>query len=145
MAASSLKKGMNVRFEAKVDERGRCEDPLVKLDIITLPHPFKPTAIRPNSLGTIVGQVIDIHNKLLRVRVQSGAITRVILPLDENAVANLEASDITLTAPGDAIEVKGHLWDGEGSKNGPAVFASEVVLKRPLSPSTEMISLLQAR
>lgn len=140
MPASALKKGTTVRFEAKVDQHGRSEEPLVKLDVITPDKSAKPATIRPNLPAIVVGQVIDIHNKLLRVKVQSGAITRVVLPLEENAVANLEVSDISLSAAGDTVEAKGHLWEGDGSKNGPAVFASDVILKRPLSPSSEAVS-----
>jgi len=140
MPAAALKKGTTIRFEAKVDVHGRSEEPLVKLDVITPQKSAKPATIRPNSPAIIVGQVIDIRNKMIRVKVQSGAITRVMMPLQENAVANLEASDISLSAPGDLVEVKGHLWQGDGTKNGPAVFASDVVLKRPLSPTSEAIS-----
>ncbi|MCC7085462.1 MAG: hypothetical protein IT427_10685 [Pirellulales bacterium] len=135
MPATRLKKGMNVRFETSVDQHGHSEQPLIKLDVITLTKNSRPSTIRPNSKQIIVGQVIDLRDGQLRVRVRSGALTRLIVPLEENAVANLDASDIRLAASGDQIEVKGHLWDGVGSNMGPTVFADEIILKRPLSPS----------
>lgn len=140
IAATALKKGMNVRFEGSVDQHGHGSESLVKLDVISLPANYKPTKIKLNSMETIVGQVIDVRESILHVRVRSGTLSRLTLTLQGNAVANIDASDIELAAPGDTIEVKGHLWDGSGSKIGPAVFASDITIKRPLSPNHEPIA-----
>lgn len=138
--STAIKPGMTVRLRAQVDDRGRSTDPVEAIDIVTPPHDFKPDPVRPDSVETIVGTVVQARATMLQVRVDAGRIRRLTLTLaEEPRVTIVDASDVELIAPGDEVEVTGRRWSGEGAMGAGTVFASRIVvtkapLRQPKSP-----------
>lgn len=130
----AIRPGMVVRFRAVVDERGRSAEPLRTLSVVTPASGFVPDAVRPGHDDTLVGTVVSCRMKTLVVRIDAGSVRRVTCPLADDAVATVDGSRFDLVAPGDAAEVKGRLWSGEGSAGAGTIFASHVtVTKRPVT------------
>jgi hypothetical protein len=128
----AIRPGMVVRFRAVVDERGRAAEPLRALTVVTPGSGFVPDAVRPGHDDTLVGTVVSCRMKTLVVRIDAGSVRRVTCPLADDAVATVDGSRFDLVTPGDAAEVKGRLWGGEGSTGAGTIFASHVtVTKRP--------------
>lgn len=134
-SAASIEPGMTVRLRALVDEKGRANDPIDAIDIVTPPRDFTPDAIRPNTLETVVGTVVQIRPNMIQVRVDAGRIRRLTLPLaDEPQVMIHDAAQLDLLAPGDAVEVTGRRWSGEGAMGAGTVFASRVAVTKAAVP-----------
>jgi hypothetical protein len=136
-ATSVLQPGMTVRVRAKVDERGRGHDDIRALDIVTAPPGFTPDEVRPNRIETIVGRVLRFSNDVLLLQIDAGRIRRITLPVAEDAIAMIDASEVRLIAPGDTIEVTGRLWSGAGSAGSGTVFASRVTVTKPAPSATD--------
>jgi hypothetical protein len=128
--ASILRPGMTVRLHAQVDGKGRGAQPLEAFEIVTLPADFKPVAVRPDRVETIAGEVVQVRNNILQLRVNAGRIRRLSLPLAADAVATIEAAQLELVEPGDTVELKGRLWSGEGCMGEGTVFASKVIVTK---------------
>lgn len=129
-SASILRPGMTVRLHAKVDKKGRSDEPLSSFDIVTPPADFKPAAVRPDQVDTIVGQVVQVRNNLLLLRVEAGKIRRLSLPLAADAIATIEAAQLELVEPGDTVELKGRLWTGEGCMGEGTIFTSKLTVTK---------------
>ncbi len=130
--ASLLAVGMVVRLRAEVDQRGRGTEPVAAFEIVTPPADFRPDAVRPDRMDTIVGTVVSRRKDLLVLRVDAGSLRRLTLQLAPDAVATIDAARLDLVAPGDSIEAKGRLWAGDGSMAAGTVFVSDVIVsKRP--------------
>lgn len=134
---SVLQPGMTVRVRAKVDDRGRGHDEIRMLDIVTAPPGFTPDDVRPNRIETIIGRVVRNSNDMLLLQVDAGRIRRITLPLADDAIAMIDASEVRLIAAGDTIEVTGRLWSGAGSAGSGTVFASRVTVTKPAPPPTD--------
>lgn len=128
--ASILRPGMTVRLHAQVDRKGRGLEPLETFEILTLPNDFKPVAVQADRIDTIVGEVVQVRNNVLQLRVNAGKIRRLTLPLAADAVATIEAAQLDLVESGDTIELKGRLWSGEGCMGEGTVFASKVIITK---------------
>lgn len=136
--ASILRPGMTVRLHATIDRKGRGDEPISAFEIVTLPADSKPTAVRPGQVDTIVGQVVQVRNNLLLLRVEAGTIRRLSLPLAANAVATIEAGQLELVEPGDTVELKGRLWTGAGSLDAGTIFTSKIVVtKTAVAPAAK--------
>lgn len=135
-AVAAIKPGMTVRLRAEVDEKGRAAQAIRTIEIVTPPHDFKPDAVRPHQLDTVVGTVVQSRNTLLLIKVDAGKIRRLTLPLaDDAAVMVVDAAQMDLIAPGDEVEVTGRRWSGEGAMGAGTVFTSRIVVtKAPLTP-----------
>jgi hypothetical protein len=134
--AAILAPGMIVRLRAEVDARGRGTEPVDAFEIVTPPPGFEPDDVQAGRNGVIVGTVVSLKRDMLSLRVDAGRIRRITLPLAADAVATLDASQIELVSAGDAIEVKGRLWTGDGALGAGIVFVSDVlVTKQPLAHS----------
>lgn len=137
-AASVLAPGMTVRVPARVDDRGRGKDPIRVLDIVTPAPDFQPDAVRPNRIETIVGTVVRVTDELLVLQVHVGRIRRITLPLADDALAILDASELRLIMAGDSIQVRGRVWTGSGSAGSGTVFASHVTVTKPTAASADL-------
>jgi hypothetical protein len=130
--SAALQPGMAVWMRATVDERGRATEPLRALTIVTPAADFTPQSVQPGRSDPIVATVVSFKSRVLIVRVDAGRVRRLTFTLAEDAVVSVDAARLDLVAPGDAIEVKGRLWSGEGTAGAGTIFASHVtVTKRP--------------
>ena len=131
--ASLLAVGMVVRLRAEVNARGRGTEPVAEFEIVTPPADFRPDAVRPDRVDTIVGTVVSLRKGVVGLRVDAGTLRRLTLQLSPDAVATIDAARLDLVGPGDSIEAKGRLWTGDGSMAGGTVFVSDVIVStRPL-------------
>jgi hypothetical protein len=134
---SILAAGMVVRLRAEVDAKGRTVTPVSTFEIVTPPTGFVPDAVRPGQVDTIVGTVVSIRKNAVLLRVDAGTVRRITLELDSHAVVTIDAARLDLVAAGDAIEVKGRLWTGEGAMGAGTIFVSDVIVsKRPPADPT---------
>ncbi|MFM8893071.1 MAG: hypothetical protein ACKOTB_15900 [Planctomycetia bacterium] len=130
--------GMTVRVRARVDDRGRGKDEIRLIDIVTPTEDFQPDAVRPNRVETIVGTVVRATKDQIMLQVSAGRLRRITLPVADDALAVIEAADLRLITAGDAIEVKGRLWNGAGSAGSGTVFASRVTVTKPAVVSSDL-------
>lgn len=135
-SVAAIKPGMTVRLRAEVDEKGRATESIRNIEIVTPPLGFKPDAVRPHQPDTVVGTVVQARSTLLMIKVDSGKIRRLTLPLADDAmVMVVDAAHMDLIAPGDEVEVTGRRWSGEGAMGAGTVFTSRIVVtKAPLQP-----------
>ena len=132
VTSAALQPGMAVWMRAAVDERGRAAEPLRALTIVTPAADFTPQAVQPGRSEPIIATVVSFKSRVLIVRVDAGRVRRLTFTVAEDAVVTVDAARLDLVAAGDAIEVKGRLWSGEGSAGSGTIFASHVnVTKRP--------------
>jgi hypothetical protein len=119
-----------------VDEKGRAADPIRAIEIVTPPRDFTPDPVRVRTLTTIVGTVVQVRNNTLHVKVDTGRIRRLTLPLADDAeVMIVDAAEVDLIAPGDEVEITGRRWSGEGAMGAGTVFTSRIIVtKAPLQP-----------
>jgi hypothetical protein len=128
--AAVLTNGTVVRVRARVDERGRGMEPIEAFEIIVPPADFRPDAVRPGQLDTIVGVVQAMRRDAVVLRVDAGEIRRVTLAVVGDVVATVDAPRLDLVSAGDWIEVRGRLWTGDGALAGGTVFASDVIVTK---------------
>jgi hypothetical protein len=131
---SILRPGHVVRLVTEVNEKGRGKEPVQAFEIVTPPADFKPDAVRPETRGEIVATVKSISGNVVILFVPAGKVRRLTLEFASDSVATLDAAQVDLIAPGDAITLKGRIWSGEGSLGGGTVFASEVSVTKPALP-----------
>jgi hypothetical protein len=131
---AAIKPGMTVRLRTEVDDKGRAEDPIRAIEIVTPPRDFVPDPVRSRQPDTVVGTVVQARNKLLLLKVDAGTIRRLVLPVADDAVVMIvDAAQVELIAPGDEVEVTGRRWSGEGAMGAGTVFTSRIVVnKAPL-------------
>ena len=134
--AAILQPGMFIRLRANVDSKGKAAAPVKTFDIVTPAADFKPDPVRPNRVDTIVGKVLQIHGTRMLLHVDAGRLRRLSLSLAPDAVATIDASQLELVAPGDAITVTGRLWSGECSMGAGTIFASKVTITKSPLPAT---------
>ena len=135
MPIARIRPGMTVRLNARVDGKGVGTEPLDSIDIVTLPARFKPVAVQPDRVDTIVGRVTQVRGGSLQVRIDAGKIRRLTLPLAPEAMARVDAAQLDIVEPGDSVTITGRLWEGEGCMGQGTIFASKVsVTKAALSP-----------
>ena len=132
--ARFLAPGMTIRFRATVDERGHVAEAPSLIEVVTLPADFVPDAVRPGQRDTIVAHVTRVRPGSLQLHVGSGRLRRVMLAIGDDTEVTVDASDPELIEPGDAIEVKGRLWDGAGSAGAGMVFVSRVTVRKTAPP-----------
>lgn len=132
--AAVLRRGHVVRVVAEVDERGQAATPLAAFDIVTPPADFRPDPVEAGRRMTMVGTVQRIGNDVLTLQVSAGRIRRLSFSLAEDAVATLDAAQLDLVAPGDAVSLTGRLWAGDGSTGAGTIFASKVSVTKPPPP-----------
>lgn len=142
ISLGDLRPGMAVRLRATVDERGRGTVPLPAVTVVTPAAGFKPEPVRPGKADDIIATIVSLRGATLVVRVDAGKIRRLTLTLADDAVASVDGARLDLVAAGDAIEVKGRLWSGEGSAGAGTIFASRLtVTKRsPARPETREVA-----
>jgi hypothetical protein len=131
LPVSALRPGLTVRVHARADRKGVVAEPLTTLEVITLPANFKPLAVEPDRMGTIVGTVMRITGGTLHMQVATGKLRRLAIPLAPDAVATIDAGQLDLVAPGDLVSLTGRVWRGEGCFGEGTVFASVVTLTKP--------------
>jgi hypothetical protein len=125
-----LTPGMAIRFRATVDERGHVAEAPSLIEVVTMPADFAPDAIRPGQRDMIVARVVGTRAGSLQVHVGSGRLRRVILEVADDTEVMVDATDLELVEPGDAIEVKGRLWSGAGSAGAGTIFVSRVTVRK---------------
>lgn len=130
---SLLVPGMVVRFQANVDSKGKGTAPIHVLHVATPSAEAKPTAVTPGLDEMVIGKVVHMKRGILSVRVDAGKIRRLTLPLADDAVVEVATSQIALIRPGDAIEIKGRLWTGEGALGDGTVFADQLTVTKKAS------------
>ena len=129
---AALVPGMIVRLQAIVDDGGKGLDAVETVEIITPPEGFRLPSVIPDARGEIVGRVVSARGNRLVLRIASGPIRQVILPLADDVVVRFDAAQVEYVAPGDAVEIMGRLWTGEGAMGAGTVFASSLtVTKNP--------------
>jgi hypothetical protein len=128
--AAVLTNGTVVRVRARVDERGRGMEPIEAFEIIVPPADFRPDAVRPGQLDTIVGVVQAMRRDAVVLRVDAGEIRRVTLAVVGDVVATVDAPRLDLVSAGDRIEARGRLWTGDGALASGTVFASDVIVTK---------------
>ena len=124
-----LRPGMTVRLTTTVDAKGRAVEPVREFEIISPPGD-RPAPIVAGTPGVVVAVVSQVRKGVLDLRVDGGRIRRLLVPLADDAVVTIDAAEPQLMSPGDAIEVKGRLWTGEGSTGAGLVFASDVRVRK---------------
>ena len=127
---SLLAPGMIVRFQTNVDAKGRASTPVRVLHVATQSADAKPTAITPAIDEMVVGKVVQLKRGILTIRVDAGKIRRLTIPLADDAVVEVATSQIGLIKPGDAVEIKGRLWTGEGALGDGTVFADSLTVTK---------------
>ena len=126
-----LRPGLVIRLVAEVDERGRALEPVTAFEVVTPPADYKPDPVRAGSREQIVGVVRSIASDVLTLHVNAGRLRRLTFTLAPDAVATLDAAQLDLASPGDAIAVTGRIWSGEGAMAAGTIFASEVTITKP--------------
>jgi hypothetical protein len=126
----SLTAGMTVRLRTTVDERGEAAEPAKQIEVITLPPDFEPDAVRPGQRDTIVGRILRVWPGAMLMHVAAGRVRRVTVPLGDETEVVVDASELDRIEPGDAIDVKGRLWTGEGSVGAGTIFVSKVTVTK---------------
>jgi hypothetical protein len=126
----SLTAGMTVRLRTTVDERGEATEPAKQIEVITLPPDFEPDAVRPGQRDTIVGRIFRVWPGAMLMHVAAGRVRRVTVPLGDETEVVVDASELDRIEPGDAIDVKGRLWTGEGSVGAGTIFVSKVTVTK---------------
>ncbi len=147
--ATLLRPGMVIRVVTTVDTHGKGKESIQAVDIVTPSADFKPDEVLADRIGTIIGQVVQARGTLLVLQINTGKIQRVSLQLGKDAVATLDASQLELVGSGDAIEVTGRLWSGEGAMGAGTIFASKVTVtkaesslkKVPAGPAANKLGL----
>ncbi len=140
---------MVIRVVTTVDTHGKGKESIQAVDIVTPSADFKPDEVLADRIGTIIGQVVQARGTLLVLQINTGKIQRVSLQLGKDAVATLDASQLELVGSGDAIEVTGRLWSGEGAMGAGTIFASKVTVtkaesslkKVPAGPAANKLGL----
>lgn len=136
--ANFLAPGMTVRFQTRVDARGRATEPLRLIHVVTPSRDAKPVPVTADTDELIVGRVASIKRNMLSVRIDAGKIRRLSVPLADRAVVEVQSADVGLVRPGDRVEIKGRLWEGEGALGDGSVFADRVtVLKQGPEPDDQ--------
>jgi hypothetical protein len=133
-SASMLLPGHVIRVVTAVDEQGEGIEPLARFDLVTPPADYVPPDVRPGVRGEIVGTVKRLHKDVLTLHVPVGRLRRLTFNLPADAVATLDAARLDLVAPGDAIQLTGRLWSGDGAMGGGTIFASDVSISKPPLP-----------
>jgi hypothetical protein len=129
-SADVLRPGMTVRLATVVDARGRAAEAVRKLEIVSPPADARPAGVVADEPTTVVATVTHIREGAIVLRVDAGRIRKLTIPLDPAAVATIDAPAVELISAGDAIEVKGRLWTGEGALGAGTVFASDVLVRK---------------
>ena len=127
---TALRPGLTVRVQTEVDSKGVAKHPLEAIDVITPPPGFKPVAIEPGRLESVVGTVTRRQADTLVLQVAAGRIRRVSLPISPEAVVRVDAAQLDLVAPGDIVTLTGRVWRGEGCLGEGTVFASVVTVAK---------------
>jgi len=140
-----LTNGTVVRVRTRIDERGRGSEPISAFEIVVPPADFRPDAIRPGQLDTVVGVVQSMRRDAVVLRVDAGEIRRVTLAVADDVVATVDAPRLDLVAAGDRIEVRGRLWTGDGALSGGTVFASDVIVTKASAGSAPGATTVGAR
>ena len=135
VAAATLQPGTVVRLTATIDAHGKGVAPVQSLTVVTPSHDFKPDSVRPHVIETIIGQVVHIQGSKLLLRIDTGKIRLVSLQLSKDAVATFDASQLEFVSFGDAVEVTGRLWDGEGAMGAGTIFASTMMVTKAGLPA----------
>ena len=132
-SAAILRPGMTVRLSVVVDSRGRVAAPVKTFEIISPSHAAAPFAIAAGRQETVVATVTRVQRGELGLQVATGRIRKLAASIATDAVATVDADGLLeLIAAGDAIEVKGRRWTGEGSMGAGTVFASDVRIRKTL-------------
>lgn len=129
-SAAILQPGMTVRLPAAFDSRGHAADPVSHFEIISPRHDAHPVAVAAGDPETIVGVVTHVHRGVIGLHVAAGRTRKMSVPLAADAVATIDADMLELVSAGDAIEVKGRRWSGEGSMGGGTVFVSDMLVRK---------------
>ena len=142
-AVGDLRPGTVVRIKAAVDERGRGGAPLRALTIVTPTADFMPEAVRPDHIDVIVASVVSLRGQTLVVRVDAGKLRRLTFTLAADAAVTVDGARLDLVAAGDAVEIKGRLWSGEGSTGAGTIFASHVTVAKqpPARPESRAVAV----
>jgi hypothetical protein len=136
-STACLKRGMAVRLLAEVDEKGRSTAPIRSLEIVSPPKGFVPDPVKPHSPDTVVGEIQRIGDAVITLKVASGKLRRLTLTLSpETVVTALDATRLDLVAPGDAVEVTGRRWTGDGCMGAGTVFASKLTITKAAAETT---------
>jgi hypothetical protein len=127
---ASLVPGLVVRVRTTIDADGRAAEPITALEVITPPSDFVPDAVRPGARGDVVGRLVRVRKGEIHLHVAAGRVRRLVMPVADEAEVFVDAAEPMLIAPGDVIEVKGRLWDGDGTVGAGMIFSSRVIVRK---------------
>lgn len=86
----------------------------------------KSYAIEANRLQTILGTLLSLDAKHVRLVVSAGKLHRITLPRANDFKVVVDGSSLDLVSPGDEVVVKGHIYSGKGSIEERTIFGSEI-------------------
>lgn len=127
---STVVAGMTLRFVGQVDERGNGTEPIRSIEVITPTDKVKPPKVFGGQSQTIIGTVLKREGNRLQMVVNSAGIKRLNVMVDANTQVEVNGSSLDLLWPGDEISVKGHLYLGEGTSTGRAIFADDLIVTK---------------
>jgi hypothetical protein len=81
---------------------------------------------------TVTAGVLSIRRGMVQLKVPTGALQKLRMILEDDAVAHLDTKDLLLTGAGDQVTAKGHLYNStQGKTSTHIVFASDVTIVKP--------------
>lgn len=129
-----LRTGMLVRMTAKINDDGTSDQPIPTIEIFSTKPEYPFAEIETGERSTFAARVVALRDKTLELRVDAGKLRKLKVPVDDSTVVTLNMDDLNLAAPGDKLEVKGHLYSGPGITAKQAIFANKVVVTKPSQP-----------
>lgn len=129
-----LRTGMLVRLTAKINDDGTSDQAVPSIEIFSTKTEYPFAEIEPGERTTFAARVVALRDKTLELRVDAGKLRKLKLPVDDATVVTLNMDDLNLAAPGDKLEVSGHLYTGPGIAAKQAIFANKVVVTKPMQP-----------
>ena len=129
-----LRTGMLVRMTAKINDDGTSDQPIPTIEIFSTRPDYPFAEVEPGERTTFAARVVALRDKTLELRVDAGKLRKLKVPVDEATLVTLNMDDLNLAAPGDKLEVKGHLYAGPGITAKQAIFANKVVVTKPSQP-----------
>ncbi len=134
LTLQQLRLGMLVRFIAKINEDGTSEQPLASLEVFSNQRDYPFAEIETGERKSQVARIVALRDKTLELRVEAGQLRQLKLPVDDSTVVMMNMDSISLVAPGDKIELKGHRYQGEGITTKQAIFANKLLVTKPPLP-----------
>lgn len=129
--ATQLTKGLSVRFTTKVDAEGHGVEPLDMIEVYTRGPKDKPREVQADRVQAIEGEITQVHQNRIQIRVNAGKLRGLKFELAETARVVVDAHSPQLIGQGDELKVVGHEYAGEGSVASRTIFADSIIATKP--------------